>query len=483
MAANAPSARVTPLPGRAEPLRIEATPLATNTQPSVNPAADPAFRNHGSCSPPNQVRHFATSIACAPAKVSIPIAKLDAALQHGTCHPAHPSRRMTAIVRRSSGEEAADDGDVTAIAGPAPPPLPPRARVAAALRVAAVVIVAAGPNDRAVQPMEVVAARLVGVERRHEELGQSARARRLARPGHRALLREQRLEMMRRDHLQVQPGRIRRERPAAIVRLQVFGANHHHAGHQPGQRIGKHLILLEPDGRSDGSPVQRQLADQRRPLRRNGPGVICPPGIDLSREPGDQPVRPHCFNAIDFALHVAAPAPAVAWSPHPRRDGPTPSFARPYAWRVAQSSVGLTHVRIAEGLEWRSVVRFVVAPCRAPRRCGSGASSLVRCRRIAQRRAHIADQSALRDRRVSVAEPSSSTASSAPRARSRWLLSRLELPTCFCPAGNDLDGSYLRCCRPHDDAGPCHAHGSGHQGIQPRHANHVFIVPSPHPDA
>ena len=42
----------------------------------VNAIARPEFRNHGSCTPPNQTGHVRTSIQCAPAKVINPIAKL-----------------------------------------------------------------------------------------------------------------------------------------------------------------------------------------------------------------------------------------------------------------------------------------------------------------------------------------------------------------------------------------------------------------------
>ena len=55
--------------------RLQIAPIPrTRVIPLTNPAADPAFRNHGSCAPPNQALHIATSIACAPAKVSNPIA-------------------------------------------------------------------------------------------------------------------------------------------------------------------------------------------------------------------------------------------------------------------------------------------------------------------------------------------------------------------------------------------------------------------------
>src|SRR3954470_14536971 len=103
-----------------------------------------------------------------------------------------------ALVRRCPGEEAADNGDVTAVARPALPPLPPRAGIAAALRVAAIVVVAALADDGAVQPMEVVAPGLVGQQRRHEEPGQPAGLRRTAgvRLRHGRWLRGENLEVI-----------------------------------------------------------------------------------------------------------------------------------------------------------------------------------------------------------------------------------------------------------------------------------------------
>src|SRR4051794_2690131 len=102
-----------------------------------------------------------------------------------------PLPLQAALVDGTARKEAADDRDVAAVAGPALPPLPPRARVAPRLRVAPVMIVAAVADDRAIQPVEVIATGLVGVDGRHEELRQPAWLRRAALLRDAATLRRQ----------------------------------------------------------------------------------------------------------------------------------------------------------------------------------------------------------------------------------------------------------------------------------------------------
>ena len=281
---------------------------------------------------------------------------------------------------------------------PAPPPLPPRARVAAALGVAAVVIVAARAER---------SSRRASGSRRTRPRSRRASARRTAPGGSAAAARtpcatepcfaEQRLEMMSGDDLQVQPGRIGRERPAAVVRLQVLRADHDQAGHQPGQAVGEHLILLEPDGRAGRGSMQRQLADQHRPFDEAARCNL-PAGIVLPREPSRRARSPTRFR------------PPRRRSPTSRRAAPfrrmVPAIpdeivrrrpcTRPYACRVGPVERRLDDVRIAERLKRRAGARFVVHHVVAAIDAVQAQSRPLVAGSIAKRGPHIADEAALR---------------------------------------------------------------------------------------
>src|SRR6185436_17383859 len=113
-----------------------------------------AAMNHG-CSPPMRA---ATSIAWAATKAAAPA---NAPFTRDLGITDHP--RVAAVDEAGVGDEIAD---VAAPVGPEHPPAPP---VAAERGVADVVAVAARLVSRAVQPDErKVAARIVGVQRRHE---------------------------------------------------------------------------------------------------------------------------------------------------------------------------------------------------------------------------------------------------------------------------------------------------------------------------
>ena len=67
-------------------------------------------------------------------------------------------------------QKTIDDPGVAGIAAPAGPDLPPRLRRTAVLAVTSIVDVAAETINGPVQPVQAVATRLVGLQRRREKL-------------------------------------------------------------------------------------------------------------------------------------------------------------------------------------------------------------------------------------------------------------------------------------------------------------------------
>src|SRR5262249_49020070 len=143
-----------------------------------------------------------------------------------------------------------DHVEVAIIALPTREEHPPRPRVAAVLRVAEIVDVAAESEDRAVQPVEPVAALFIRQKRRREEVddtrceGDWPRAAAVAVPGDEAFAVDQRLEVMERDRLQVDPGHVGRERPRAVLRRDVLWPDP--PFRETGKVPGEHAILDVP---------------------------------------------------------------------------------------------------------------------------------------------------------------------------------------------------------------------------------------------